>query len=404
MIIGGGAAGFFAAANLDSAHVKNGVLLLEAGNRVMTKVRISGGGRCNVTHHEFDIRRLSEHYPRGGRELRGAFSRFQPRDLVSWMKNHGVPTKTESDGRVFPESDDSATVIRCLREQATRCGTRILTGKRVKSVIPEAGGFTVRCSGGEVFRSRFVLIATGGHPSGHALARSIGHTIVPPVPSLFTFNIRDARLESLAGVSFPHVALQLQCGGKTVKQQGALLITHWGLSGPVILKSSAWAARALHDSGYEGRMLINFAPADTDEQIRATLELLFREHAKKELSSLTIPWLPRRYWKQLAGHICDPGTRCAEISKKTTNLLVDEIRRAEFSFKGKSTNKEEFVTAGGVELREIDFSMMESKICPNLFFAGEVLNVDGVTGGFNFQNAWTTAFLCSSAINLRLAP
>lgn len=402
MIIGGGAAGFFAAANLDSSHVKDGILLLEAGNRLMTKVRISGGGRCNVTHHEFDIRRLSEYYPRGGRELKGAFSRFQPRDLIAWLRDRGVATKIESDGRIFPVSDDSGTVIHCLREQAKRQGTRILTGKQVKTLTCSDEGFTAECSGGETLSSRYILIATGSHPSGYALAKAMGHSIVPPVPSLFTFKISDVRLEKLAGVSFSQVGLQLRCGGRTVKQQGALLITHWGLSGPAILKCSAWAARELHECDYQGHISIDFAPAETEETVRATLEKLLGEHPEKALSGLTLPWFPKRYWRQLTEQICGSGIRCAEVSRKMLALLVNEIRRADFSFSGKSTNKDEFVTAGGVELREVDFATMESKFHPGLFFAGEILNVDGVTGGFNFQNAWTTAFLCASTINLRL--
>ena len=401
VIVGGGAAGFFAAANLKADWKSGGVVLLEAGNRVMDKVRISGGGRCNVTHHQFDIRRLSEHYPRGGRELRGAFSRFQPRDMIDWLASKGVATKVEADGRVFPVSDDSGTIIHCLRNEAEKQGVRVMLQRRVKFLRVEPEGFEISCNREETIKCRYLLLATGGHVFGYQLAESLGHNVIPPVPSLFTFNIKDTRLADLAGISFPNVSLRIDCGKRIPEQQGGLLITHWGLSGPAVLRSSAWAARELHANHYQGNLIINFAPDEKEDQLREKLQRLLSEQPGKELRGLQLPWFPRRYWRQLVEHLLREDIRCAEISKKNLNLLIDQIRRAEFRFSGKSTNKDEFVTAGGVSLREIDFGTMESRICPGLYFAGEILDIDGITGGFNFQNAWTTAFICAQDVNFR---
>jgi predicted Rossmann fold flavoprotein len=403
VIIGGGAAGYFAAANLNRSDEPRKIVLIESGNRPLTKVRISGGGRCNVTYHELDIQRLSQNYPRGGRELIGAFSRFQPGDMIDWLNDRGVPTKVEPDGRVFPLSDDSGTIVRCLQTGAQQRGVSVITGKKVRRIQPGDESFQVVYADGESIQSKFVLLATGSHPSGHRLAKELGHHIVPSVPSLFTFNINDPRLKDLAGVSFPKIRIRFNLGGKTFEQEGALLITHWGLSGPAILKSSAWAARELSDAGYQGKLTLDFASTESEEQVRNLILQLLRDNPKKDLSRLPVPWVPKRYWKQLIQELFGEGLRCSEVSRKAVDLITGEIRRAEFEYEGKSTNKDEFVTAGGVELRDIDFRTMESRIQPRLFFAGEILDIDGVTGGFNFQNAWTTAYLCASAINSRLS-
>lgn len=403
VIIGGGAAGFFTGANIELDTSLSDILLIEAGNKPLAKVRVSGGGRCNVTHHEFDIERLSQFYPRGNRELRSVFSRFQPRDMIEWLNQRGVRTKTEEDGRMFPVSDDSGTIIRCLQKEANDRGVRLLTGKRVQFIERIEDRFCIRISKGEdpVF-SRFVVLATGSHPGGYRLAASFGHKIVPPVSSLFTFNINDVRLNGLAGLSFPHVMLRLSIGGKVFVQHGPMLITHWGLSGPAILKCSAWAARELNENQYRGEITINFAPDETHESISKQLHELLGKNAQKNLAKLPVSWFPKRYWQQLIGSFCDSNLKCSQTSKKIIQRITREIIGATFKFTGKSTNKDEFVTAGGVDLLEVDFKTMQSKLQPHLFFAGEILNIDGLTGGFNFQNAWSTAHICAKTIEARL--
>lgn len=403
VIIGGGAAGFFTGANIEVDASSPDILLIEAGNKPLTKVSISGGGRCNVTHKEFDIERLSQFYPRGNRELRSVFSRFQPRDMIEWLNKRGVRTKTEEDGRVFPASDDSGTIIRCLQKEAYDRGVRLLTGKRVQFIEKTEDRFCIRFSKGEdpVF-PRFVVLATGSHPGGHRLAANLGHKIIPPVPSLFTFNISDARLNGLAGLSFQNVMLRLSIGGKMFVQRGPILITHWGLSGPAILKCSAWAARELNENQYMGEITINFAPDETHENVSTLLHELLRENAQKKMAKLSVPWFPKRYWQQLIGSFCDSGLKCSQTSKKIIRKITSEIIDVTFKFTGKSTNKDEFVTAGGVDLLEVNFKTMQSKLQPHLFFAGEVLNIDGLTGGFNFQNAWSTAHICAKTIEGRL--
>ena len=395
-VIGGGAAGFFAA--ITAAERGHRVTILEAAKDVLAKVRISGGGRCNVTHHCFDPRELVTNYPRGGKQLRGPFAKFQPQDTVEWYAAHGVETKVEPDGRMFPVTDDSMTIVNCLRETADRLGVRVRTSTRVTRIRQADGQFTLATNDDEELMADCVVLATGGARGGFELAKSMGHEIVAPVPSLFTFQMSDTRLAELQGVAVANVTCQLLTESKKFKQTGPLLITHWGMSGPAVLKLSAWAARELHDANYAAKLRVNWLFDAKADDVRHAIGGFKKEHAKKSLESVC-PWsIPKRLWKSLVDHCGATETRWAELSKKVQQRLVNELVDGEFQVRGKGQFKEEFVTCGGVKLKEVDFRTMESRLVPGLFFAGEVLDVDAVTGGFNFQNAWTTAWIAGNSI------
>ncbi|MBE9116160.1 NAD(P)/FAD-dependent oxidoreductase [Lusitaniella coriacea LEGE 07157] len=400
-IAGGGAAGFFSAITCAATYPHIQVLLLEAGRKPLSKVRISGGGRCNVTHHCFDPALLVQNYPRGGKVLRGAFSRFQPQDTVAWFEERGVRLKTEADGRMFPVTDDSETIINCLLESAQEAGVQIRTGVRVESVCKDSEGkFEIGLRGGEMLQQDRVLLATGSNPSAYQWAKDLGHTIIPPVPSLFTFKIKDPRLQDLAGVSVENARIRLLDGGKgKVEQQGALLVTHWGLSGPALLKLSAWGARILRDRAYKMLLQINWVPPHNPETLRQELLAIKSRTPKRQISTNCPLPIPKRLWQRLveiAG--IERQTPWAELSKKGLNALVGELTQGKYEIQGKGVFKEEFVTCGGIKLQEVDFKTMESRKCPGLYFAGEILDIDGVTGGFNFQSAWTTGWLAGQAM------
>lgn len=397
IVIGGGAAGFFGA--IAAAENGHEVTILEAAASVLAKVRVSGGGRCNLTHSCFEPRELVNSYPRGGKALRGPFSRFQPSDTISWFESRGVQTKTESDGRMFPTTDDSATIVDCLQGAAKDAGVMIRLRGNVLSIQRTDSHFLVTLQSGESMQADRILLATGGSRAGYELSRSLGHQIVPPVPSLFTFKVDDPRIKDLPGVAVEHVNCQLVTDTKTFKQSGPILVTHWGLSGPAVLKLSAWAARELHDSNYNAKLRINWLAGSSTEEIRAQLNSFKAIHPKKTIES-ACPWqLPKRLWKSLVDHSVGPQpVRWAELSKKATQTLATELSAGEFQVAGKGVFKEEFVTCGGVNLKEVDFRTMESRICLGLYFAGEVLDIDGITGGFNFQNAWTTAWIAGNAM------
>ena len=426
-MIGGGAAGFFGALAAANANPKAKVTLLEASHQPLAKVRISGGGRCNVTHACFDPALLVQNYPRGGKPLRGAFSRFQATDTIAWFKTHGVKLKTEADGRMFPTTDNSETIVDCLMETARASGVEVRIGAPVVAVkylsgetqpLQDSGGgstgkampcpydwglgtqFTIVLKSGETLQCDRLLLATGSNPVGYKIAQELGHTIEPPVPSLFTFNVQDEQLRELAGVSVPNVRLRLSTGGKTqLEQTGPLLITHWGLSGPAVLKLSAWGARILHDSHYQATLLIDWLPDVNPEQVRQKLPQVKSEAAKRAISLHRGVDLPHRLWQYLISRAgISPETRWAEVSKAGLNQLVTELTQGQYTIKGKGVFKEEFVTCGGVHLKEVNFKTMESRIVPGLYFAGEILDIDGVTGGFNFQSAWTTAYLAGNAM------
>lgn len=399
-VVGGGAAGFFAATACAEAHPNAQVTLLEAGRRCLSKVAISGGGRCNVTHACFEPGRLVTHYPRGGRALRGAFSRFQPQDTVRWFSDRGVRLKTEADGRMFPTTDDSATIVDCLQRSARRARVDVRTGAAVRT-LDCRDRFHIGLKSGVLVADR-VILATGSSPKGHSLARALGHHIEPPVPSLFTFNVHEADLQRLAGVSVSTALVQMPLSkGKALEQTGPLLITHWGFSGPAVLKLSAWGARYLHDSSYRTTLRVNWLPDHTEASLRQAL--LHGKTANPKRSVATPPAalaqaMPRRLWSYLLARAdVAPQTQWAQLSKGGLHRLIQELMRGTFAVDGKGTFKEEFVTCGGVKLSEVAFKKMESRCCPGLYFAGEILDIDGITGGFNFQSAWTTGWLAGQA-------
>lgn len=404
IVIGGGAAGYFGAINAAEAKPGLRVLILEATARVLTKVKVSGGGRCNVTHQEFDPKRLVGHYPRGNKELLGPFHHFGPEATIRWFAAHGVALKTEADGRLFPTTDSSQTIIDALEAARLRSGVELLTRALVTAVEREDELFKLTLKDGRTFFAHSLLMASGSMPQGWALLEALGHPLVAPVPSLFTFEIRDPLLAELAGQSFPAIRAELCVEGHKGSwvQEGAALITHWGLSGPAILRLSAFAARELAGTDYQAKLLVQWS-RDTDFQ-RALEDLLRAkdQHAKKKLASEN-PWpCSRRFWERLLELAAlDPAKTWAQLSKKEAEQIALRYARSELSIHGKGVFKEEFVTAGGVVRADVDFRSMESRRVPGLYFAGEVLDVDGVTGGFNFQNAWTGSWLAAQHIARR---
>jgi hypothetical protein len=400
VVVGGGAAGFFGAITCIQTHPHTQVLLLEAGRQLLAKLRISGGGRCNVTHACFEPAALIQAYPRGAKALRGALSRFQPRDTVNWFESRGVKLKTEADGRMFPVTDDSATIADCLITTARASGVEIRTGDPVIGVTHPDSGFSVHLKSGEVIECDRLLLATGSSSQGYGIAKGLGHSIIPPVPSLFTFQIPDSRLQDLAGIAIDPVQLDLQIPGqKPLTQTGPCLVTHWGLSGPAVLKLSAWGARVLHDHHYQAQLQINWLPQKKLESWKQELLATKVEYSRRAIGRHCPVPLPRRLWERLTQSAgITPEQRWAELSHKTLHLLLSELCQGNYRIQGKGAFKEEFVTCGGVNLREVDFKTMSSRCCPGLYFAGEVLDIDGITGGFNFQSAWTTAWLAGQAI------
>lgn len=399
VVIGGGAAGVFGAIAAAEAHPQARVLILEAGPQPLAKVRISGGGRCNVTHACFDPATLCQAYPRGSRALRGPFTRFQPRDTIAWFAAHGVQLKTEADGRMFPVSDDSETIVQCLLQAADRAGVQLRTQTPVVRVEPQENQLQLLLKSGDVILSDRVLLATGSNPRGYQIAQQLGHTLQPPVPSLFTLNVTDSRLQDLAGVSVANVHLRLQVGAKTLTQTGPLLMTHWGLSGPAVLKLSAWGARLLHEHRYQASLVINWVPDFTADRLRTHLLTTKQSWAKRAIAGHCPLPLPRRLWQSLVHHVgIAPDRHWAELSKTALNQLSEQLLRGEYAVTGKGVFKEEFVTCGGVSLPEVDFKTMASRCRPGLYLAGEILDIDGITGGFNFQSAWTTGWLAGQAM------
>jgi predicted Rossmann fold flavoprotein len=395
-IIGGGAAGFFAAIAAAERYPRGSIALIEASQQPLGKVKISGGGRCNVTHACFDPAALVQFYPRGQRALRGAFSRFQPQDTVAWFTQRGVQLKTEADGRMFPVSDSSQTIIDCLVRSAEDAGVKIWTGTTITQIDQTPQGFRLSNKTGNIWQVDRLLLATGSNATGYRWAKQLGHTIEPIVPSLFTLKITDPRLADLAGVAVKMATVSL-VGDKKLTQTGPVLITHWGLSGPATLKLSAWAARFLHDQGYRGQLLVNWLPEITADKLRNMMLAVKTQIPQKSIHGNCPLVLPQRLWISLLNY-CEIDGLWAGLSNKKLDRLLQELQRGTFSITGKSAFKEEFVTCGGVKLGEIDFKTMASKICPGLYFAGEIIDVDGVTGGFNFQNAWTTGWLAGNSI------
>lgn len=399
IVVGGGPAGFFAAIRCAELNPKLNVLIIEKASQTLGKVVISGGGRCNVTHACFEPAQLITYYPRGGTELRGAFSRFQPKDTVKWFEGRGIKLKVESDGRMFPVTDDSNTIAECLRESAREAGVRVELRTSLLGVEKGLrGGFRleVRSEAGAFYlQTKKLLLATGSDRKTLEVIQSLGHTVVEPVPSLFTFNVKDKRIHDLAGVSVENVTLKMDA----ITTRGALLITHWGLSGPAALRLSAWGARELFEKKYRAKLIVNWLD---DYSFDKALEVLgrnkdWKENSRKKVSTTpAFSQIPVRLWKQLAHFI--GGKNWGDVSKAELRKLATELTAGEFEIQGKGQFKEEFVTCGGVSLKEVDFKTMQSRVVENLFFAGEVLDIDGITGGFNFQSSWTTGWIAGNAL------
>lgn len=411
VVIGGGAAGVFGAIACAEADLKVNrgehsnfkVTILEAGLHPLSKVKISGGGRCNVTHSCFDPMELITHYPRGHRELRGLFYQFQPKDTVAWFEQRGVRLKTEEDGRIFPITDQSQTIINCLLDSVSRHPIILRTRAAVRSVMakPETvSGFEVQLKSGERILCDRVLLATGSHSSGYRIAQSLGHHLQSPVPSLFTFTLSNPELLALAGIAIDPVRVRLILPeAKALEQVGPLLITHWGMSGPAVLKLSAWGARELYNCRYQARLRVTWLPNDTQESLRQCLLRAKQEWAKKAIASISPVNVPRRFWRYLLSRSqLDTSLRWADLSKKGLSRLVQVLLQDEYRIQNKGVFKDEFVTCGGIPLKEVNFKTMESRCCPGLFLAGELLDIDGVTGGFNFQNAWTTGWVAGQSL------
>ncbi len=399
VIVGGGAAGFFAAIHCAGQRPDAEVFILEKTAHFLSKVKISGGGRCNVTHACFDARELTIRYPRGERALIAPFKQFQATDTVEWFAVHGVKLKTEGDGRMFPVTDSSQTIIDCLLNAARNAGVKLRTNCGVDGVVKKSDGFELVLSNGEKMMCDKLLLAIGGcrTPALGQLAVSLGHTLEAPVPSLFTFHIEVPWLRGLAGVSVETVEASVP--GTQLRERGPLLVTHWGLSGPAILRLSAWGARELHGLNYHFPLYVNWLPQLNEDALVAELKSRRAAQPAKTIVNFPIAPLPARLWEQLVLAAGIPrDLRLSSLSDSARHRLIQQLRCSEFSVTGKSLNKDEFVTCGGVRLAEVNFKTMESRLCPSLFFAGEVLDIDGITGGFNFQAAWTTGWLAGRAM------
>ena len=389
IVIGGGAAGVFAAIVAKEKRPESRVALLEKSATLLAKVRVSGGGRCNVTHHQFDLKELVKNYPRGHKELLGPFHTFGPKETIAWFEAHGVKLKAEADGRMFPITDSSETIINCLLNTAKSLGVEFHLQSKIES-IEKREEFEIHLRD-KIFKTKSLLLATGSSKEGYGFAQSLGHTIVPPVPSLFTFNIPQFALEGLSGIVAPSASVQIV--SRTHIQKGPLLITHFGFSGPAALKLSAWEARYFHEQNYKLKLQICWDSNTDFAKLLEQLKKYKKDEGKSLLSQLPLLPLPKRLLKELLGNFDKPLSHLSNADlEKAARKLTEDV----YEINGKTTNKEEFVTCGGVDLKEIDFKRMESKFCKGLHFAGEILNIDGVTGGFNFQNAWTTASLAGS--------
>lgn len=399
VVIGGGAAGFFAAINAAALNPELKVTILEKSQHFLSKVKVSGGGRCNVTHNCFEPRELIKNYPRGSKELLGPFHAFQPADMFEWFEQRGVQLKVEDDGRVFPITDQSQTIIDCFLQEAERCGVKLKTGVMVKSLTYVQNMWQIELADGNFIQSEAVLIATGSSGSMMSLIKRLGHQIIDPVPSLFTFNIRDPRIDGLAGVVAQQCDVRIE--GTKFEDDGPVLITHWGLSGPGILRLSAWGARELAKVNYHFTIRVNWDTRFHRDSILDYLKEWKIEHNKTQVKSFSAIKVPHRLWVSLMQAIPNVSDlKWADVSNKQLEQIADACSASYFHVTGKSTFKDEFVTAGGIDLKEIDFRTMQSKLFPGLYFAGEILDIDAITGGFNFQAAWTTGMVAARYLAL----
>ena len=409
IVIGGGAAGFFCAVNAARLNPSLQVTLLEKGNKLLSKVKVSGGGRCNVTHACFNIQDMSKRYPRGEHFVRKAFHQFFTTDTIEWFESRGVKLKTETDGRMFPVSNSSQTIIDCLMKEVNTYGVEILMNREVRKLEAEngkpsdakamEGKWKVELNNNEIMEADFVCVASGGFPKLQQFdwLKNTGHHIIEPVPSLFTFNIPGHSITKLMGVSVPEATIRIQ--STKLKNTGPLLITHWGMSGPCVLKLSAWGARELQEMNYDFTISVNWFNDQKEQELKAALQSHRNINGSQKIINNNLFQLPNRLWQfllQEAG--IKEEWRWADLPSKEQNKLVQILTNHEFHVKGKTTFKEEFVTAGGVDLKQVDANTMQSKLHPGLFFAGEILDVDGITGGFNFQHAWTSGFIAAKSI------
>jgi predicted Rossmann fold flavoprotein len=395
VVAGGGAAGFFTAINVAEANPQLKIAILERGKEVLQKVRVSGGGRCNVTHACFVPDDLVKFYPRGEKELRGPFNRFCSGDTIEWFEKRGVELKIEDDGRMFPVTDSSQTIIDCFLEATQKLGIDILTGQSIQGLYKSENYWKIDTQS-ETYITQNLVMATGSNTKMWDVLAEMGHTIIEPVPSLFTFNIKDPRIKDLMGVS---AQASVKVKGTKLEANGPLLITHWGMSGPGILRLSAWGARELAAKNYQFTLIVNWLDGMDAEDCEAELKTLKQENAKKAVGKKSPFAFPNRLWESLVtASGIDAETRWADLSKKQIDALTQQLTNAHFQVNGKNTFKEEFVTAGGISLKEVNFKTMESKLMPNLYFAGEILDIDAITGGFNFQNAWTGGYIAAQAI------
>ena len=408
-IIGGGASGIFASIRCaeiaKEKKIDVDICVFEASTNFLRKVRISGGGRCNVTHHLLNIKDFSLNYPRGQKELLSPFQKFQATDTIKWFEDRGVNLKHERDGRMFPITDRSETIIDCFIKETNKHKVKLLNKKNVNALIKRQDGrLTVSINEGESFIADSVLIATGSKPLGYKLATALGHSITEIAPSLFTFKIDDPILENLSGTSFSNATLTLKIeNSKPFIQTGALLITHWGLSGPALLKLSAWAAREMMHASYKAKIVVNWLSIDNKDDAEKWLKAIKKNNTKTSIGNAYPKDLTKRFWLQLLKK-CSilKEKNWSEISKNELNKIIENLVNCELDILGKSRFKEEFVECGGVNLNEINLKTMESKICSGLFFSGEVMDIDGITGGFNFQSAWTSGWIAGSNMALKI--
>ena len=399
IVIGGGAAGFFCAVNTARMNPSLKVIIIEKNNKVLSKVKVSGGGRCNVTNACFEISGLIKKYPRGQNFLKRSFHWFNTKDTVEWFEERNVKLKTESDGRMFPETNSSQTIIDCLLKEANKYNVELIFNCEVKEIVNENNLFKLLTHDSRLLTSNYLCIACGGYPKSSQMEwlNKIGHSFETPVPSLFTFNIPNNKITELMGVSVENATVKIV--GTKLQEQAPLLITHWGMSGPAVLKLSAWGARLLADKNYHFEISVNWVGNRNENELRNEW-LFFRDQfASQKIGNKNPFTLPNRLWLYLLKEsFIDESLRWAELTSKQQNKLIQILTAQTFHVKGKTTFKEEFVTCGGIKLNEIDANTMESKIVPHLFFAGEIIDVDGITGGFNFQNAWTGGWIAAKTI------
>lgn len=393
IVIGAGAGGFFSAIAAKESFPQSKVAIIEKSLAVLSKVKISGGGRCNVTNGCLDPKFLVKNYPRGERELLGPFTRFGPKDTIAWFNSKNIELNQEKDGRIFPKTNTSQTIIDCLTSNAKNLGVELLLKQKISGVEKTFSGFTLFLEGKEPIFTSKIILATGSSLEGHKIANSLGHTIIDPVPSLFTFNVPTSYLKDLSGIAIANVEITLS--GTKFSEQGPVLITHFGFSGPCVLKLSAFAARYLALKNYVADLQINWLKDESFNSVLQTLAELKKQHPAKLLFNLNPYEFPKQFWKTLLGDFSEK--RCNDLSNTDLQFIAKKCTCDIFHINGKTTHKEEFVTSGGVCLKEVDFKTLQSKICPGLFFAGEVLDIDAVTGGFNFQNAWTTGFIAGTS-------